>query len=106
MQAWAEALDNCLERSPATGPVPKLDKPADGRLTRMGLSPAMAQRIRDLFGRQYEHTDPGSEWPTGSGLITSEAVDEIMRFAVDYETSIDRNKDESYFETKGRSYHS
>ena len=106
MRAWAEALDNCLECSPAIGPVPKLDKPADGRLTRMGLSPAMAQRIRDLFGREYEHTDPGSEWPTGSGMITGQAADEIMRFAVDYETRVDGNKNESFIETKGRGCHS
>jgi glycosyltransferase involved in cell wall biosynthesis len=87
MDAWAEALDRCLEQPPAIGAVPKLSGPADGRLTRMGLSPRAAQRIRDLFGRQHLHRDPGSEWPTGSGLLTEDVAAEIMRFAVDYENT-------------------
>jgi glycosyltransferase involved in cell wall biosynthesis len=86
MDAWAEALDRCLEQPPMIGPVPKLSLPADGRLTRMGFSPRVAQRLRDLLGRQHLHSDPGSEWPTGSGLMTEDVEAEIMRFAADYET--------------------
>jgi glycosyltransferase involved in cell wall biosynthesis len=87
MDAWAEALDRCLEQPPALGHLLKLRPPADGRLARMGLSPRAAQRIRDLLRRRHSHTDPGSEWPTGSGLLTEEAAAEIMRFAADYERS-------------------
>lgn len=85
MNAWAEALDRCLEQPPLIGPVPKLSLPADGRLTRMGFSPRTAQRLRDFLGRRHIHSDPGSEWPTNSGLLTEEAAEEIMRFARDYE---------------------
>jgi glycosyltransferase involved in cell wall biosynthesis len=85
MDAWAEALDRCMELPPMIGPVPKLSLPADGRLARMGLSPRAAQRLRDLLGRRQVHNDPGSEWPTGSGLLTEDAAAEIMRFAADCE---------------------
>jgi hypothetical protein len=85
MDAWAEALDRCMELPPMIGPVPKLNLPADGRLTRAGLSPRAAQRLRDLVGRRQIHNDPGSEWPTGSGLMTEDARAEIMRFAADCE---------------------
>lgn len=85
VDAWREALDSCMEKPPMVGPVPQLGLPADGRLTRMGLSPNTAQRLRDIFRRRYVHNDPGSEWPTGSGLLTEDDAAEIMQFAVDYE---------------------
>lgn len=87
IRAWASALDCCLERPPAIGPVPKLNLPADGRLTRFGLSPRMSQRVRKLLGRTFEHSDPGSEWPTGSGLITEAENADIMRYAFEHENS-------------------
>ncbi len=85
MDAWAEALDRCLELAPAMGSAPNLNTPADGRLTRLGLSPRSAQRVRNLFGRRHIHTDPGSEWPNASGLLTEDVAAEIMRFALDCE---------------------
>jgi len=91
LDAWAEALDRCLEQPPMIGPVPKLSRPADGRLTRMGLSPGAAQQLRDLLGRRHIHSDPGSEWPTGSGLLTEDVEAEIMRFGVDYEAQSDES---------------
>jgi glycosyltransferase involved in cell wall biosynthesis len=90
MDAWAEALDRCMEQPPATGAALRLDVPPDGRLARMGLSPGAAQRLRDLVGKRHVHDDPGSEWPTGSGLLTEEAAEEIMRFARDYEARSNR----------------
>jgi len=85
MDAWAEALDRCMERPPARGAPPRLDLPPDGRLARMGLSPGAAQRVRTLLGKRHVHDDPGSEWPTGSGLLAEEAAEEIMRFSRDFE---------------------
>jgi glycosyltransferase involved in cell wall biosynthesis len=85
MDAWAKALDHCVEQPPAIGAVSKLSGPVDGRLTRMGMSPRAAQRVRDILGRQHFHSDPGSEWPTGSGLLTEDVAAEIMSFAADYE---------------------
>jgi hypothetical protein len=84
MDAWAQALDRCLEQPRAMGSS-KLDILADGRLSRMGVPPRAAQRLRDLFGRKHLHSDPGNEWPVGSGLLTEDVADVIMRLAVDYE---------------------
>jgi glycosyltransferase involved in cell wall biosynthesis len=92
MDAWAEALDRCMEQPPMLGPVPTLSLPKDGRLTRIGLSPAKAQRLRDLLGRQHVHSDPGSEWPTGSGLMPDDVAVEIMRFAADHENGVKREE--------------
>jgi glycosyltransferase involved in cell wall biosynthesis len=87
MDAWAEAFDRCLGQPPTIGSARMLRGPADGRLAQWGLSSRTAQRLRDLFGRQHLHNDPGSEWPNRSGLMTEEAADEIMRFAVDHENT-------------------
>jgi len=86
-KAWAEAFDLCLAQPVRTGPVPRLVLPPDGRLARLGVPPWLAQRVRDLLGRRHEHTDPGSEWPTGSGLLTPEAAESIRRFAEDLEAT-------------------
>jgi glycosyltransferase involved in cell wall biosynthesis len=85
MDAWAEAFNRCMEQPAAVGSTPNLNFPADGRLTRFGLSPRVAQRVRDLFGKCQIHNDPGSEWPTGSGLITPEVAEEILQFGRDYD---------------------
>ena len=85
MDAWAKALDQCMVQPPATGALTKLPSPVDGRLSRLGLPPGAAQRLRDIFGRRHSHTDAGSEWPTGSGLLTADVAAEIMRFAADYD---------------------
>jgi glycosyltransferase involved in cell wall biosynthesis len=82
IDAWAEAFDRCLYQPPSCGTIPKLNFPSDGRLTRYGLSPWLAQRIRDLLARSYVHEDPGSEWPWHSGLITEGAAREILQFPI------------------------
>jgi glycosyltransferase involved in cell wall biosynthesis len=83
--AWVEALDRCLAQPLRTGKLPRASFAADGRLARLGVPPWLAQRIRDFLGRRHEHADPGSEWPTGSGLLTLEASNSIRRFAQDLE---------------------
>jgi hypothetical protein len=81
IDAWAEAFRACLERPPATGPMPKL--PPDGRLTRLNIHPWLAQRLRDLAGARFDHADGSGEWPTGSGLMTPAAARGIMALAAD-----------------------
>jgi hypothetical protein len=85
IKAWVEALDRCLDRPPAMGPIPKLTFAPDGRLARMGLSPKVAQLVRNVLGMRMVHSDPGGEWPQGSGLLTDKTAEEIMRFARDHE---------------------
>ena len=88
MDAWAEALNRCLELPPAIGPVPRLNVPPDGRL--LGLDFHLVQlSVSGIFsGRRHIHTDPGSEWPNKSGLMAEDVAAEIMRFAVDHENSL------------------
>jgi glycosyltransferase involved in cell wall biosynthesis len=85
IEAWAMAFYACLEKPVTTGDLPQLPFPPDGRLTRMGLPSWVAQRVRDVTGARYIHTDPGSEWPTGSGLCDKDTAESIMRFAWEYE---------------------
>lgn len=77
--AWAEAFHTCLEQPPRLRGMNVPHFRPDGRLTRLGISPWFAQRLRNLFGMHYLHTDGGGEWPTGSGLMTSSEEQEIMR---------------------------
>jgi glycosyltransferase involved in cell wall biosynthesis len=93
MDAWVAALDQCLEQPIQTGQPPDLGRPADGRLARIGISPRTAQRIRDLVGKRHFHSDAGSEWPTGSGLMTDDTAEEIWQFGRDYEKKIKRQRE-------------
>jgi len=78
IDAWADAFKQSLERPAAGGPLPKIHYPDDGRLARLGLSPWLAQRARDLLGKRCVHTSGANEWPTGSALIDADAAREIM----------------------------
>ncbi len=93
MDAWAQALNECLEK-PALSRQPKVPRLIDGRLARMGVPPAVAQRMRDLIGKRHVHVDPGSEWPTGSGLMTNQAADEILEFARRIENKMRQTADQ------------
>ncbi len=76
--AWAHALYECLAKPAVTGVAVAPAYVPDGRLSRWGFSPWLAQRIRNLAGARHVHVDGGGEWPTGSGTMTPEAEREIM----------------------------
>lgn len=86
-RAWVEAFDRCLEQPVRTGELPRVPFRPDGRLTRAGVPPWLAQRLRDLLGRRHDHTDPGSEWPPWSGLMTPEAAASIRSFGESLEAA-------------------
>jgi len=86
-RAWAEAFERCLMQPARTGDLPRVPFSPDGRLTRAGIPPWLAQRVRNLLGRRCDHTDPGSEWPTRSGRMTPEADDSIRRFGASLEAA-------------------
>lgn len=88
MDAWAESFNRCLSDPPLSGPAPRLPAPMDGRLSQLKIPPRIAQRIRDLLGKRHIHNDPGSEWPTGIGWMTSDVFSEILKFAFDWEQRI------------------
>ncbi len=89
LDAWAAAFDRSLELPPLTGPVPGGDRADKGRLARLGLSPWLAQRLRDLTGRRPLYDDPGSEWPTSTRQIPRETAQALMDFAREYEAALD-----------------
>jgi glycosyltransferase involved in cell wall biosynthesis len=79
--AWARALTDCLATPARSGFLAMPSFAPDGRLARCGVPAWLAQRVRDLCGRRHEHGDPGSEWPTGSSLMTEATAGELWRFA-------------------------
>lgn len=85
LDAWANALDRCLDLSVSRGANPVAHWPADGRLARLGLPPAMAQAIRRVLGRKHIHDDPGGEWPTSGGPMSAMQAREILEFASRFE---------------------
>ena len=90
LDAWAEAFNKCL-MLPCAPPVRAFANQDTGRLSRMGISPAFAHKLRKLFGISMVHTSPGAEWPQTSGKMTVELRREFERFALDQEqTSIVR----------------
>ena len=88
MDAWAQALDECVRQPPMPEMKKKPNLPPDGRLTRYGFPPWLAQRVRDFFGKKFVHSDPGSEWPTQSGLMIVEDQTAILRYAENYENEL------------------
>lgn len=85
MDAWAKAFDCCMKMPLAIGKVPDLSLRSSGRLALPGLSPWLAQRLRNFIGKKHIHQNAGSEWPTHSGELTEEAALEIKLFAVEHE---------------------
>ena len=90
MDIWAETLDRCLELPLRNGPIPRRNLSDKGFLGRMGLSPWLAQRVRDILGMKPAYRDLGSEWPTSSGLITGDAWEKIMTFATEYDLLMEK----------------
>lgn len=81
IQAWAEAFFSCcaMERMndvPLRPPVPP-----DGRLERVGLSPWLAQRVRNLVGCKGRVVEGGIDWPTGTYLNREEDDAELQALA-------------------------
>jgi glycosyltransferase involved in cell wall biosynthesis len=78
IKAWAQAFKECMEKPVRKADNLKIRFPSDGRLGRIGFNPWFAQRIRDIMGKRQIYDDGGSEWPTGSGLMTKQDEKVIM----------------------------
>jgi glycosyltransferase involved in cell wall biosynthesis len=86
--SWSNEFTRTLDRPISTGKSPSGKSIDSGKLSRAGIPPWLAQRIRDLFGRSFTHETPGAEWPHTSGLLTADAAREIMEFAAKSEGAI------------------
>lgn len=81
MDAWAAALEDCLQRPMAVGPIPCLPERLDGRMSRWGVPPRLQAIARKLGGRRIRHASPGSEWPTASGQANESMRASLEAFA-------------------------
>lgn len=81
LDAWADAFYACMKGPVTTNRVPSRGTYRDGRLDRLGISPWVAQRLRNLLHIRYQHTSGANEWPTFSGQITRRAVLELEALA-------------------------
>jgi hypothetical protein len=85
MDAWRDALNQCLSLPPKAGRFPKIPERLNGRLTNWGVPSAVQLVVRNLLKKPVRHSEPGSEWPTASGLITTDEQQEIVVFANEFE---------------------
>ncbi len=85
LDAWRDALNQCMELPAVSGPFPRIPEKLDGRLTELGVPSSLQLRIRHLIGKPVLHSEPGSEWPTASGLMTPEENAEIVAFGRRFE---------------------
>lgn len=80
--AWDHALASLLEKPPKLGVLPDAPETLRGLMAKSGLNVRQQHFIRKLFKYPVRHADAGSEWPTGSGLLTGMEQKEILEFAV------------------------
>ena len=83
MDAWARALERSLDAPQRIAEPPALPPATDGRLQRLGVPESLADALRAAVGRPVVHGDPGSEWPTASGLLSVEARRRIAELATE-----------------------
>jgi glycosyltransferase involved in cell wall biosynthesis len=82
LDAWAEAFNECLRR-PAANPACGVRNEQDtGRLSRWGISPALAQTLRELLGIRMVHSSPGAEWPHAGGRVSEGEHTAFEQFAL------------------------
>ncbi len=85
MDAWRDALNQCLSLPPKAGRFPKIPERLNGRLTEWGIPSSVQLLVRNLLKRPVRHAEAGSEWPTASGLMSECEQVEIAEFAERFE---------------------
>jgi glycosyltransferase involved in cell wall biosynthesis len=80
LDAWRDALNQCVELPAVSGPFPRVPEKLAGRLTDLGVPSSLQLWIRNLIGKAVLHSEPGSEWPTASGLMTADERAEIVEY--------------------------
>ena len=80
IDAWRDVLNKSLSLPPKSGSFPRVPERIYGRLSRLGVPASLQHWARSVFNRPIRFADPGSEWPTSSGLMTKEEHLEIMTF--------------------------
>lgn len=81
MDAWNDALRTVLAKQLLAGRIPPYQRQIQGRLGSMGLPGWLEDGLRTWLGKPVRHNDPGSEWPTHSGLTSEAERAEFAEFA-------------------------
>lgn len=90
IDAWAAALDRCLEQPAMLGASPRIPERFAGRLSDYGVPSAVQATLRGWLNWPVHCDDAGSEWPTASGLMSPESAarfDQYARNAESHSTS-------------------
>ena len=85
IDAWRDALDKCLCMPPVVGSFPHVPERLDGRLSQWGVPNSLQLKVRQWLNKPVRHDSPGSEWPTASGLMTTDERQEIESFGNRFE---------------------
>lgn len=82
IDAWADAFRRCMAQPVMReGAPPQLNRADTGRLAQIGIGERNAHRLRRLLKRPVLHDNPGSEWPTASGMLRERDAAELMELA-------------------------
>ncbi len=81
IHAWDQALRSVLEMQAMSGEFPTISYRTQGRLGSMGLPGWLEDAVRSRLHMPVRHNDPGSEWPTHSGLVMESERREFGEFA-------------------------
>ena len=85
IDAWRDLLNRCLALPAKSGPFPSVPERLTGRLSRLGVPLPIQIWARRLLNKPIAYSDPGSEWPTASGLMTVQEEQEIAAFGKAFE---------------------
>jgi hypothetical protein len=81
MDAWSDALYECLQQPSKFGEIPRKTESLPGIMTKLGIPGSIQELIREKIRIKVKHQSPGSEWPTNSGSITDLQIDYFNQLA-------------------------
>ena len=85
LDAWRDALDNCMSLPSVVGEFPNIPEHLNGRLSQSGVPTSVQLWLRGVLRIPVIHSTPGSEWPTASGLMSKIEQAEIEEFGRNFD---------------------
>ncbi len=91
---WAACLQAVMQLPVQSLPAVEPKLPVSGRLDRL-LGPGHAETVRSAIGRQYQHAEPGGEWPHTAAISTDERQFQATTALLDQAQTPQLNQDVS-----------
>jgi len=85
IEKWDASLRTILAHPKALG---RFQAPPDREPRRLSPLAKIKSSVRALLRKPIVHGDPGSEWPTSSGYVTSEELNKISGYAKSSEENV------------------